>query len=80
MVKFANLTASVFRFSQPHDALIRPKSAGFISHRIRSWDLPSELCSSHAAVHCFQCVSSLLTFLRLQGLTPRQSPLLLLAV
>jgi len=29
-------------------------SAGLISCRIRSWGHPSELCSSHAAVRCFQ--------------------------
>jgi len=47
-------TACVFRFSQPRDAFIRPEPAGLISCRIRSWGHPPELCSSRAAVRCFQ--------------------------
>jgi hypothetical protein len=49
------LSACAFRFSQPPGAFIRPVPAGRISDRIRSWGpRPSELCSSHAAVRCFQ--------------------------
>jgi len=47
-------TACVFRFSQPHDAFIRPEPAGLVSCRIRSWGIPPELSSSSAAVRCFQ--------------------------
>jgi hypothetical protein len=49
------LSASVFRFSQPPDAFIRPAPAGHVSDRIRSWGPhPSELCPSHAAVRRFR--------------------------
>lgn len=79
MIKFANLTACVFRCSQPLDALIRPKPAGFISHRIRSWaTLQSFLPLTQQLT--VPSAFSLLTFLRLQGLTPRESPPPLLAV
>jgi hypothetical protein len=48
------LTACAFRFSQPLGAFIRPKPAGLVSCRIRSWGHPPELFSSRAAVRCSQ--------------------------
>jgi hypothetical protein len=47
-------TACAFRFSQPPGAFIRPEPAGLVPCRIRSWGHPPELCSSRAAVRCFQ--------------------------
>jgi len=55
MIGLALPTACASRFSQPHGAFIRPEPAGLVSCRIRSWGVsPSELCSSRAAVRCFQ--------------------------
>jgi len=54
LVGHAIPTACAFRFSQPLGAFIRPKPAGLVPCRIRSWDHPPELSSSRAAVRCFQ--------------------------
>jgi hypothetical protein len=51
---YAFPTACAFRFSQPPGAFIRPEPTGLVPCRIRSWGHPPELCSSHAAVRCFQ--------------------------
>jgi hypothetical protein len=69
-------TACAFRFSQPPGALIRPKPAGLIPCRIRSWGHPPKLCSSRAAVHCFQRRSPLSVQTAFRVFTPRKSPLL----
>jgi len=64
-------TVCAFRCSQPHGAFIRPEPAGLVSCRIRSWENPSELSSSCAAVRCFQRHSPLGVPKRLQGFAPR---------
>jgi len=69
-------TACAFRFSQPPGAFIRPKPAGLIPCRIRSWGHPPELSSSHAAVRCFQRHSPLGVQTAFRVFTPRESPLL----
>jgi len=69
-------TTSVFRFSQPPDAFIRPKPAGLISYRIRSWALPSKPSSSRAAAHCFQCLFPLDVFTSSGLCSTRESAIL----